>query len=127
VDRLGSSCAGTRALDLAGKTTLRELVCVIASCDLVVGCDTGATHMAVALGRPTVAVLGGVPHRARFYPWSDRTRHAAVYAEGEAFLQITPDEVLPLVERVMRGAAGEGVRRAPVSKSGLQVGVGSAV
>ncbi|CAK0750749.1 Lipopolysaccharide heptosyltransferase 1 [Gammaproteobacteria bacterium] len=36
--------------------TLRELACVLHGARLVVGMDTGLTHLAVALGRPTVAL-----------------------------------------------------------------------
>lgn len=38
------------------RLTLSELAGVLASADLVIGMDTGLTHLAVALGRPTVAV-----------------------------------------------------------------------
>jgi ADP-heptose:LPS heptosyltransferase len=97
-------------INLAGRTTLRELVSALARCDLVVGSDTGAMHMAVALDKPTVVVLGAVPHRTRFYPWSDRARHQAVYGENEAFGRITPDEVLTRIDAVLQNAPVHTVR-----------------
>ena len=34
-----------------GKTTLREMAALLGECEVVVACDTGALHMAVALQR----------------------------------------------------------------------------
>lgn len=44
--------------DLAGRTRLPEAAALIAQATLVIGVDTGLTHMGVALGRPTVALFG---------------------------------------------------------------------
>lgn len=41
-----------------GKTTLREMAALLSECDVVVACDTGALHMAVALNRPVIALFG---------------------------------------------------------------------
>jgi ADP-heptose:LPS heptosyltransferase len=43
------------ALDFTGKTTLPQLAAVLASCDAMVGNDTGPLHLAAALGTPCVA------------------------------------------------------------------------
>jgi heptosyltransferase-1 len=40
---------------LTGKTTLPQLVAVLAACDVMIANDTGPLHLAVALGRPVVA------------------------------------------------------------------------
>ena len=40
-----------------GKTTLREMAALLGECEVVVACDTGALHMAVALQRPVIALL----------------------------------------------------------------------
>ncbi len=45
-------------LDLAGRTTLRELMGVLARASLFVTNDTGPMHIAAALGVPVVAVFG---------------------------------------------------------------------
>ncbi len=47
-----------RILSLLGKTTLRELAALIAGCEVFIGGDTGASHMAIALGKPTVILFG---------------------------------------------------------------------
>ena len=48
----------------AGALSLRESAAIIAEADLVVGVDTGLTHMGTAFCRPTVALFGStVPYR----------------------------------------------------------------
>ncbi len=49
---------GNRAINLAGRTTLRELMALIASCDLFLTNDSGPMHIASALQRPLVALFG---------------------------------------------------------------------
>jgi heptosyltransferase-2 len=45
-------------VNLAGKTTLRQLMALINSIDLLVANDSGPMHMASALGKPLVALFG---------------------------------------------------------------------
>jgi heptosyltransferase-2 len=60
----------TRPLNLAGRTTLRRLLAVIAEAALFVSNDTGPMHMANALRVPVVAVFGPTEPRATapFHP-----------------------------------------------------------
>lgn len=44
--------------DLAGKTTLEELMMQLRSCDLLLTNDTGTMHLASFLGVPTVSIFG---------------------------------------------------------------------
>jgi lipopolysaccharide heptosyltransferase II len=44
--------------DLAGQTSLPELVAVLARCDLVVSGDSGPLHIACAVGTPVVGLYG---------------------------------------------------------------------
>lgn len=46
------------ALNLAGETSLTQLVGLLARCDLLVSNDTGPAHIAAALGRPTLTLFG---------------------------------------------------------------------
>jgi heptosyltransferase II len=46
------------ALNLAGETTMQQLVGLLARCDLLVSNDTGPAHIAAALGRPTLTLFG---------------------------------------------------------------------
>ncbi|HAM52582.1 MAG TPA: lipopolysaccharide heptosyltransferase II [Nitrospiraceae bacterium] len=45
-------------LNLAGKTSLRELVSCIAECDVLITNDSGPMHIAYAVGTPLVAIFG---------------------------------------------------------------------
>jgi ADP-heptose:LPS heptosyltransferase len=47
--------------NLAGCLPLTELPTVISQARLYVGLDTGTTHLAAALGIPTIAIISGVP------------------------------------------------------------------
>jgi lipopolysaccharide heptosyltransferase I len=46
------------AVNLAGKTTLRQLVALLERAELVIANDSGPMHIAAALGRPLVAIYG---------------------------------------------------------------------
>ncbi len=68
--------AGAAPLNLVGQTNLQELLGVLECADLVVSCDSGPMHMAVALGRPVVALFGPANHlRTGPYGLADRVIH----------------------------------------------------
>jgi len=52
------SMAGNSVINLVGKTNIQELSEVIAGAVAVVTCDTGPMHLAVALGKEVVALIG---------------------------------------------------------------------
>jgi heptosyltransferase-2 len=54
---------GTPFVDLAGRTTLPQLVGVIARCAAFVSNDSGAMHVAAALGVPLTAIFGPTDER----------------------------------------------------------------
>ncbi len=56
--------AGCQAADLSGKTTLGELIEMVAACELLLTNDSGPMHIASALGVPTVAIFGATDHEA---------------------------------------------------------------
>jgi ADP-heptose:LPS heptosyltransferase len=68
----------TPVLDLTGATTLRELLAVLARVRLLVGPDSGALHLAAALGVPVVS-LWGATSPTRSAPWGS----AAWVVRGE--------------------------------------------
>lgn len=52
------------AVSLAGRTSLREAAAVIAKAKLLVGVDTGLTHMGIAFNVPSIAIFGSTcPYR----------------------------------------------------------------
>ncbi|MBD5635912.1 MAG: glycosyltransferase family 9 protein [Candidatus Eremiobacteraeota bacterium] len=61
--------AGESALDLAGKTDLPELARVIAGARALVVGNTGAAHVAAAVGTLTVSIFAPTIPAARFRPW----------------------------------------------------------
>lgn len=73
-----SKCA--RPENITGKTPLPELAKIIAGAELLVANDTGAVHLAVAVGTRVVCISNG-NHFGRFHPYPDdtRARSAVVY------------------------------------------------
>ncbi len=61
------------AVDLTGRTSLLQLAQVIASASLAIGNDTGPTHLAAALGIPTLALFSGDSDPALTRPRGDVT------------------------------------------------------
>ncbi len=58
--------------DLTGQLTLGQLGALLERCDLFIGHDTGAMHLAVAVGAPVVAIFG--PSDPRMYgPYSQKS------------------------------------------------------
>ena len=58
--------------DLTGQLTFGQLGALLERCDLFIGHDTGAMHMAVAVGAPVVALFG--PSDPRMYgPYSENS------------------------------------------------------
>jgi heptosyltransferase-2 len=55
--------SGTRVVNLIGRTTLRQLVGVVARCAAFVSNDSGAMHIAAALGVPLTALFGPTDER----------------------------------------------------------------
>jgi lipopolysaccharide heptosyltransferase II len=66
----------TPAIDLAGKTSLGALAALISRCALFVGNDSGPSHLAVALRRPSIMIFGP-GNVARWRPM-DSTLHRIV-------------------------------------------------
>jgi heptosyltransferase-2 len=58
------SLRGMRVVDLTGRTTLEMLAAVLASADVCVSNDSGAMHLASAVGVPLVAIFGPTNERA---------------------------------------------------------------
>jgi ADP-heptose:LPS heptosyltransferase len=61
--------AGGEAIDLAGETDFTALARVIADADALVVGNTGAAHVAAAVGTPVVSLFPPTIPAARFRPW----------------------------------------------------------
>lgn len=66
--RVAALAPGARVLDLAGRTTLPDVLGIAAEAELFVGNDSGLAHLANAAGTPTTVVFGPTdPDATR--PW----------------------------------------------------------
>lgn len=101
--RMAKACAGLH--NLAGTLRLDESAAFIARCSLLVGVDTGLTHMGTALSVPTVALFGstrpylsaGTHTTTVMYddlPCSPCKRHPTCRGQHDCMRQFTVDRVL---------------------------------
>ena len=100
-------------VDLAGRTSLRQLASVLAACDLLVSGDSGPMHLAVAVGTPALAIFGAT-RPARHGPYGARNivlhdpapglttpGKRPTEAEGAACMaRVTPEQVLKEISRL---------------------------
>jgi ADP-heptose:LPS heptosyltransferase len=91
--------------DLIGKTTLPQLVQLIASVNLVISNETSAVHIAAATQTPSVCILGG-GHFGRFAPYPQQMDYkpTCVYNKMECFncnwnciFETLPNEPYPCI------------------------------
>ena len=69
-----ASLAGERAPVLAGRTDVRELVALLARARVLVGNDSGAAHVASAVGTPVVSIFGATSPAMGYVAHGSRTR-----------------------------------------------------
>jgi ADP-heptose:LPS heptosyltransferase len=69
------------ALNLTGRTDLGSFAAVIRRLDLLITNDTGASHLAAAVGTPSVVLFG--PTRPSRWAPLDQTRHTVIDAGDE--------------------------------------------
>ncbi|GAB6057300.1 glycosyltransferase family 9 protein [Desulfonatronum parangueonense] len=93
--------SGEDFINLTGKTSLRELLPLLAGARLVVGNDSGPLHLAAALGVPTLALFGPTdPARYRPYPEDDR-QNRILCAPGGVFQRLQPETVLESIRNIL--------------------------
>jgi heptosyltransferase II len=73
LDKIGGAGSGIRAINLAGRTDIPQLAGVLALCAVFVSNDSGAMHLAAAVGTPVVALFGPTDERVTA-PVASRTR-----------------------------------------------------
>jgi heptosyltransferase I len=111
-----------KALNLVGKTSLKQLLCVLEKADLVIAPDTGPAHMAVTVGTPVIGLYAhSNPARTGPYLYQDyvvEVYHKNLLAQtgktakqllwgtrvkGQSLMaQITVDTVKAMFDRVVR-------------------------
>lgn len=109
----------TDALDLAGRTSLREVIALAARARLAIGGDSGPMHIAAAVGTPVIGLFGAThPGRSAPYGYAEYVVRGEVpcapcYLKecpiGQVCMEsITPEAVLSRVDAVL-GAWGHGI------------------
>lgn len=99
-------------VDLVGQTSLGEAAAVIESAALVIGVDTGLTHMGIGFDRPTVAIFGSTrpyldaARRNAEVIWlglhcSPCRRHPTCNGAFTCLRDIRPAQVLDAARRVL--------------------------
>ncbi|MFY8274369.1 glycosyltransferase family 9 protein [Pseudoalteromonas sp. SSDWG2] len=115
-----SHCQG-EVMNLVGKTSLKELTCVLGLATVVVAPDTGPAHMAVTQGTPVIGLYAhSNPKRTGPYPYQDyvvevynqavleqhgKPAHAlpwGVRAKGQLMDRIQVDDVIAMFDKVVR-------------------------
>jgi ADP-heptose:LPS heptosyltransferase len=67
--RLTAAVAGEASLDLGGRTSLAGLAAVLEGAAAVVSGNTGAAHLAAAVGTPVVSLFAPTVPAVRWRPW----------------------------------------------------------
>jgi len=104
----------SRLVDLSGKTSLRDLCLVVRSAKAFVGFDSGPTHIAAALGVPTVFLYSGTNAYEQWKPLFDNAfvlRHPVACSpcglevcnvKGHPCMSgIKPERALKILERIL--------------------------
>jgi len=105
------SAIGKGCLNMAGRTSVRELMALINRCDFMITNDSGPMHLAAALGVPLIAIFGSTDHTTT----SPRTERAVVVrsetdcapclkrecpTDHRCMTAVTPEEVVAAALRV---------------------------
>jgi len=89
-----------KLINLAGKTTLKELAGILKECKMLISGDSGPVHLACAVNTPVLAIFrGDIPGKAarRWGPWGNR--HIVV--EKDDLCDITTDEVFQKAKEML--------------------------
>jgi len=73
-EELRVACPTAKVLNIAGKTTLRQLYATISDCSLLISMESAGLHLGIASGTPTIGIAGG-GHFGRFVPWGNPEKH----------------------------------------------------
>jgi len=76
--------ASCDVLNFVGQTSLRELCAAVKCCDLFVAMETSGLHLAIAMGIPTIGIVGG-GHYGRFVPWGDLKKNVFLTKNLDCF------------------------------------------
>jgi heptosyltransferase I len=109
---IAASLVTRPTVQLTGKTTLPQLVALLAASDVMIANDTGPLHLAVALGRPVVAPYTcTLIERTGPYAQTERAVETSIWCRGsylktcprmECMAELTPERLWPPLESILR-------------------------
>ena len=95
VDSLQELLGDDPATSLVGKTSLRSLMATLHEFDLVISADTGVSHVAAAVGTPTLTLFGPTP----IHKWGrNYVPHRAMQAPDADMSKLSSDMVAAVVQ-----------------------------
>lgn len=84
-------------LNLAGKTSLRQVIALIQGAGTVVANDSGPVHIAVAVNTPVIGLYGPT-HPALYGPYPlNEPKHQTIHSIDGMMVSITVDQVLSIL------------------------------
>jgi heptosyltransferase-1 len=96
------------SVKIADKLTLSELTNLIQKADLVIGGDTGPTHMAWGLNTKSITLFGATPHQRNTWQTSDNqvissnnADHYQINKTSDAINMINPDRVVLTIKEIL--------------------------
>ncbi len=129
---------GIEALDLTGRTRLRDLIAIFSECAVAFGPDSGPMHIAAAVGCPVVSLWGATaPERSAPWGFAELALRGAIPCHPcylrecpigrECMRRITPAAVVAMVRQgVAMGAARMDAGHGTEAGAGSPQGSGAA-
>lgn len=89
-------------INTTGKTTIEDMISLIAQARLVIANDSGPMHLAAAMEKPVLGIFGPTPAQ-RFgpYPLSRKTNHIIEAPDGD-LSALTADAVFAAVDKILK-------------------------
>ena len=109
--QLSTLCSNSQVINLAGQTTLVELVEIVRGAALLIANESSAIHIAAATDTPSVCITGG-GHFGRFMPYpnhltSGRQLPESVSHQMSCFgckwkcqFELTPEQTVPCISNI---------------------------
>ena len=90
---ISDKCKNVKIRNFVGKTSLIELAQKFSACKVVVGCDSGAVHLASAVGVSTFTIFGPTSKTVTS-PCFDTKRFEFVNNSGQSMIDCTPSTIV---------------------------------
>jgi heptosyltransferase I len=126
---------GIEALNLVGRTPLRDLIGIFGECAVALGPDSGPMHIAAAVGCPVISLWGATaPQRSAPWGYAELALHGEIPCHPcylrdcpigrECMRRIAPAKVAAMARRALAMGAGD-VVHAPVAGDAVSAAAGT--